>query len=63
MIACMGMSVAACSGVKEIEDKEFKDAVKEVNEGYECGICLEKYNDLREGDIFEVYEIQEYRED
>ncbi len=30
MIACMGMSVAACSGVKEIEDKEFKDAVKEV---------------------------------
>lgn len=43
--------------------QRFKDAVKEVNEGYECGICLEKYNDLREGDIFEVYEIQEYRED
>ncbi len=43
--------------------QRFKDAVKEVAEGYECGICLEKYNDLREGDIFEVYEIQEYREE
>ncbi len=43
--------------------QRFKDAVKEVAEGYECGICLERFNDLREGDIFEVYEIQEYRED
>jgi translation initiation factor IF-2 len=43
--------------------QRFKDSVKEVAEGYECGICLEKYNDLKEGDIFEVYEIQEYRED
>ena len=43
--------------------QRFKDSVKEVAENYECGICLEKYSDLREGDIFEVYEIQEYRED
>lgn len=43
--------------------QRFKDAVKEVHENYECGICLERFNDLREGDIFEVYEIQEYRED
>ncbi|MBQ9673480.1 MAG: translation initiation factor IF-2 [Ruminococcus sp.] len=42
--------------------QRFKDAVKEVAEGYECGICLEKYSDLREGDVFEVYEIQEYRD-
>ncbi len=43
--------------------QRFKDSVKEVGENYECGICLEKFSDLREGDIFEVYEIQEYRED
>ena len=43
--------------------QRFKDSVKEVSEGYECGIGLEKYNDIREGDIFEVYTIEEYRED
>ncbi len=42
--------------------QRFKDAVKEVNEGYECGIGLEKFNDLREGDMFEVYTIEEYRD-
>lgn len=42
--------------------QRFKDAVKEVNEGYECGIGLERFNDLKEGDIFEVYTIEEYRE-
>lgn len=39
--------------------KRFKDDVKDVQKGYECGIGLESYNDLREKDIFEVYEIQE----
>ena len=43
--------------------QRFKDSVKEVSEGYECGIGLEKYNDIREGDIFEVYTIEEYREE
>ncbi len=42
--------------------QRFKDAVKEVNEGYECGIGLDKFNDLKEGDMFEVYTIEEYRE-
>lgn len=42
--------------------QRFKDAVKEVNEGYECGIGLEKFNDLKEGDMFEVYTIEEYRD-
>src|SRR4051794_22736560 len=36
--------------------KRFKDDVREVQEGFECGILLEGFNDLREGDIFEVYE-------
>ena len=43
--------------------QRFKDSVKEVAEGYECGISLEKYNDIKEGDIFEVFTIEEYRED
>ncbi|MDO4748182.1 MAG: translation initiation factor IF-2 [Eubacteriales bacterium] len=43
--------------------QRFKDSVKEVAEGYECGICLEKYADIKEGDIFEVFTIEEYRED
>ena len=42
--------------------QRFKDAVKEVKEGYECGIGLEKFNDLKEGDMFEVYTIEEYRD-
>ena len=42
--------------------QRFKDAVKEVNEGYECGIGLERFNDLKEGDVFEVYTIEEYRD-
>ena len=35
--------------------KRFKDDVKEVNSGYECGIGLEKFNDIREGDVLEAY--------
>ena len=42
--------------------KRFKDDVKEVAAGYECGIGLEKFNDIKEGDIYEAYEIEEYRE-
>lgn len=42
--------------------KRFKDDVKEVVQGYECGIGLEKFNDLKVGDIFEVFVIEEYRE-
>ncbi len=42
--------------------QRFKDAVKEVNEGYECGIGLEKFNDIKEGDMFEAYTIEEYRD-
>ena len=42
--------------------KRFKDDVKEVAQGYECGIGLEKFNDIKEGDIFETYIIEEYRD-
>ena len=43
--------------------QRFKDSVKEVAEGYECGIGLEKYNDIKEGDVFEVFTIEEYRDE
>ena len=39
--------------------KRFKDDVKEVAAGFECGLSLENWNDLKEGDMLEVYEIQE----
>lgn len=42
--------------------KRFKDDAKEVVKGYECGITLQKYGDIKEGDIFEFFEIEEYRE-
>ncbi len=42
--------------------QRFKDGVKEVNEGYECGIGLERFNDIKEGDLFEAYTIEEYRD-
>ena len=42
--------------------QRFKDSVKEVAAGFECGITLERFSDLKDGDIFEVYEIQEYTE-
>ena len=43
--------------------KRFKDDVKEVAAGYECGIGLERFNDIKEGDIFEAFIMEEYRED
>lgn len=41
--------------------KRYKDDVKEVAQGYECGITIEKYNDLKEGDIIEAYEMVEIK--
>ncbi len=39
--------------------KRFKDDVKEVNSGYECGISIDKYNDIKEGDIIEAYVMEQ----
>ncbi len=41
--------------------KRFKDDAKEVAEGYECGITLERFSDVHVGDIFEAYYMEEYR--
>jgi translation initiation factor IF-2 len=61
------------SGVRVIRDgivifeghldtlKRFKDDVKEVAQNYECGITIEKFNDIKEGDIIEAYVMQEIK--
>ncbi len=42
--------------------KRFKDDQKEVATGYECGVGLEKFNDIKEGDILESYIVEEYKD-
>ena len=42
--------------------RRFKDDVKEVASNYECGISLEKFNDIKEGDIFEAFITEEYQD-
>ena len=46
---------------KLVSLKRFKDDVKEVAKGYECGMQIEDYNDLKEGDIIEVYIMEEVK--
>lgn len=43
--------------------KRFKDDVAKVNSGFECGFTIENYNDIKEGDIVEAYEIQQVARD
>ena len=43
--------------------RRFKDDVREVSQGYECGISLGKFNDIKEGDVLEAYRKEEYREE
>ena len=54
-------------GVVIFEDKisslrRFKDDVREVNEGYECGVGLDKFNDIKEGDILEAFIMEEVKQ-
>ena len=54
-------------GIVIAEDKidslrRFKDDVKEAAQGYECGISLEKFNDIKEGDVLEAFIMEEYQE-
>ena len=51
-------------GIVIFEDKiaslrRFKDDVREVNSGYECGVGIEKFNDIREGDTLEAFIMEE----
>lgn len=54
-------------GIVVVEDtikslKRFKDDAKEVAKGFECGIGLEKFNDIKVGDVFESFMLEEYRD-
>lgn len=54
-------------GIVIAEDKidslrRFKDDVKEVAQGYECGIGLDRFNDVKEGDIYEAFIMEEYKD-
>ena len=42
--------------------KRFKDDAKEVAEGFQCGITLQKFSDIKEGDVFECFKLEEYRD-
>ena len=47
-------------GTGELDSlKRFKDDVKEVKAGFECGVQLKNYNDIKEGDQLEIFEVQE----
>ena len=74
MITISKMLIAGCyvlegkitntSKVRVVRDeidtlRRFKDDVKEVAAGYECGVTLEKFRDLKEGDVFEVFTMEE----
>ena len=64
-------SIKRNSGIRLIRDgivvyegklaslRRFKDDVKEVNSGFECGLNIENYNDIKEGDIIEGYVMEE----
>ncbi|MCL1949771.1 MAG: translation initiation factor IF-2 [Turicibacter sp.] len=66
-------TVGRNSGVRVIRDgivifegelgslKRFKDEVKEVNYGYECGVTVDRFNDIKEGDIIEAYVMEEIK--
>ena len=43
--------------------KRFKDDAREVAQGYECGIGIENYNDIKEGDVIECFQMEEIKRD
>ena len=43
--------------------KRFKDDAKEVNTGYECGITIERFNDVKVGDTFEFFMFEEFKQE
>ena len=54
------MTATVCQAVMDPRTlKRFKDDVKEVAAGYECGLVFEKFNDLKEDDVIEAYTMVE----
>ena len=42
--------------------QRFKDSVKEVTSGYECGMSIDRFNDIKEGDVFECFAMEEIKQ-
>ncbi len=63
-----GSFVRVIRGNEQVADDKIhtlrreKDDVREVNEGYECGIVLDKFKDVQEGDIFEIYVVEKQKQ-
>ena len=55
------MTASSSPRTRSASLKRFKDDAKEVAEGYECGMTLEKFDDIKEGDIFECFVMQEVK--
>jgi translation initiation factor IF-2 len=53
--------VMICEG-NVLQLKRFKDDVKEVAQGFECGMSIEKFNDIKIGDFIESYQVEENKE-
>ena len=45
--------------IRDSSLQRFKDSVKEVQAGYECGLSIEKFNDIKEGDIVEAFTMEQ----
>ena len=53
--------VMICEG-NVLQLKRFKDDVKEVNQGYECGISIENFDDIKIGDFIECYSVEQQKD-
>jgi len=54
-----GEVIVRCQKISKL--KRYKSDIAEVKNGYECGICLENFRDIRKGDVLECFEIEEFR--
>ena len=56
-----GVLESPVSLIQNVQLRRFKDDVKEVASGYECGMSIERYNDIKVGDVIESYYVEEIR--
>ena len=59
--ARLGFNAWSCDVLPadEPSNRHIQDDVREVQNGYECGIAFENYNDIKQGDVIECYEVEE----
>ena len=52
-------TMSLCTTEKSLALKRFKDDVKEVSAGFECGVSIQNYNDIKVDDVFEAYKMEQ----